>query len=169
MKKNYTYKRISEKDKNQVYNLVDIVYSLERKDFLIPWTKEQLDRFFDEEYSYLYGAYDGDKLIAMTQLFTTKEIEDSYYDILNIERTKSICEVGGFLVFVSYRNQGIMSKLAKMQYDLSINLGYDYIISTAHPDNIESNKILKKIGLELIDTIETESGYLRNVWVKKLK
>lgn len=48
---NFVFKRIFKDDERQVRNLVNNVFeNLERKDFLIPWTEEQMDRFFDGEY-----------------------------------------------------------------------------------------------------------------------
>lgn len=164
----FEFKRICKKDEKQVTTLVNNVFkNLEREDFLIPWTEEQMDRFFDEDYSFLLGAYDGNKLIAMSQIFTPREIEEEYYDILNISKSKSICELGGFLVLSEYRNRKIMTKLGEMSCELINELNFDYIISTVHPENIASNKIVQKLGFELYDTLTTQSGFLRNLYWKK--
>lgn len=169
MMNSFVFKRICKEDEKQVRTLVNNVFdNLERKDFLIPWTEEQMDRFFDTDYSFLLGAYNGNKLIAMSQIFTTREIEEEYYDILNISKSKSICELGGFLVLPKYRNMGIMTKLGKMSCELINALNFDYIISTVHPENIASNKIVQTLGFELYDTLTTQSGFLRNLYWKKL-
>lgn len=165
---NFVFKRIYKEDEKQVRDLVDNVFTnIERKDFLIPWTEEQMDRFFDEDYSFLLGAYDNNKLIAMTQIFTQRDIEQEYYDILNVPKSKSICELGGFLVLSEYRNKGIMAKLSEMSCELIDELNFDYTISTIHPENIASNKIVQKLGFELYDTLTTQSGFLRNLYWKK--
>lgn len=165
----FVFKRIFKEDEKQVRTLVNNVFkNLEREDFLIPWTEEQMDRFFNTDYSFLLGAYDGNKLIAMSQIFTPREIEEEYYDILNISKSKSICELGGFLVLPEYRNKGIMTKLSEMSCELVNELNFDYIISTVHPENIASNKIVQKLGFELYDTLTTQSGFLRNLYWKKL-
>lgn len=164
---NIIFKRINEDDEKQVRTLVNSVFeSLEREDFLIPWTEEQMARFFDEEYSFLLGAYDNNKLIAMSQIFTPKEIEEEYYNILNISKSKSICELGGFLVLPKYRKKGIMQKLAEMSCELINELNFDYIISTVHPENIASNKIVQKLGFDLYVTLTTQTGFLRNLYWK---
>lgn len=167
---NIIYKKIPAKDDSQVRNLINIVFeSLEREDFLIPWTEEQMNRFFNEEYSILFGAYDNEKLIAISQIFTPKEIEEEYYDILKIPKLNGICELGGFLVLPEYRQKGIMTNLAIMTMDYFNGLKYDYIISTVHPENKASNKIVKKLGFELYDTLMTQSGYLRALYWRKGK
>jgi len=147
----------------------NVFENLEREDFLIPWTEEQMNHFFDEDYSFLLGAYDNNKLIAMTQIFTQREIEQEYYDILNVSKSKSICELGGFLVLSEYRNKGIITKLSEMSCELINELNFDYIISTVHPENIASNKIVQKLGFELYDTLTTQSDFLRNLYWKKPK
>lgn len=163
------YKRIYSEDYEQVKNLINVVFeNIERKDFLIPWTQEQMDRFFDDNYSVLFGAYDENKLIAMCQIFTQREIEDEYYDILNISRTKNIGELGGFLVLPEYRNKGIMTNLSKLSCEYLHNMNLDYVISTIHPENNPSNRIIQKQGFKLYDTILTQSGYLRNLYLIKI-
>lgn len=165
----FVFKRIFKEDEKQVRTLVNNVFeNLVREDFLIPWTEEQMGRFFNTDYSFLLGAYDDNKLIAMSQIFTPREIEEEYYDILNVSKSKSICELGGFLVLPEYRNKGIMTKLSEMSCELVNELNFDYIISTVHPENIASNKIVQKLGFELYDTLTTQSGFLRNLYWKKL-
>lgn len=165
----FTYKRIYSEDYNQVKNLINIVFeNIERKDFLIPWTQEQMEHFFDNNYSILFGAYDENKLVAMCQIFTQREIEDEYYDILNIPRSKNIGELGGFLVLPEYRNKGIMTNLSKLSCEYLPNMNLDYLISTIHPENNPSNKIIQKLDFQLYDTILTQSGYLRNLYLKEL-
>lgn len=101
--------------------------------------------------------------------FTPKEIEQEYYDILNISKSKSICELGGFLVLSEYRRKGIMANLTKVTMDLVKELNFDYVISTEHPENIASNKIIKNLGFDFYTTLTTQSGYLRSLYWKKLK
>lgn len=62
---NLTYKKIQEKDKQQLFDLINIVLEgLENKEYFIPYEQWEMDSMFDEEnYAPLYGAYDGDKLV----------------------------------------------------------------------------------------------------------
>lgn len=62
---NLVYKKIEEKDKEQLFKLIDTVLGgLENQEYFIPYEKWELDNMFDEKnYSPLYGAYDGDKLV----------------------------------------------------------------------------------------------------------
>lgn len=62
---NLVYKKIEEKDKEQLLKLIDIVLGgLENQEYFIPYEQWEIDSMFDEKnYAPLYGAYDGDKLI----------------------------------------------------------------------------------------------------------
>ena len=164
------FKRVTKVDATEVFHLVEIVLnSLDRKEFFMPDSDQEKTRFFDENYAYTYGAYKGDKLIAINQIYIEEDSSEEYRKILNIDKAKSICELGGFLVIKEYRGKGIMTKLSKMQYDLAKTLGFDYIVATAHPENIASCKVLEKLGMKLYDTITTSNNYLRNLYVETLE
>lgn len=62
---NLVYKKIEEKDKEQLFKLIDTVLGgLENQEYFIPYEEWELESMFDEEnYAPLYGAYDGDKLV----------------------------------------------------------------------------------------------------------
>lgn len=166
--KKYSFKKMDKKDEKQTRSLVNTVFdTLERDDFLIPWTEEQISRFFDDNYSLMFGAYDDTKLVAMSQIFTPREIEEEYYEILSIPKSESICELGGFLVLPEYRNKKIMTRLSKVAMDYFEKLDYNYIISTVHPENKFSNKIVQKLGFQFYSVLTTQSGFLRNLYWKK--
>lgn len=105
----------------------------------------------------------------MCKIFIPREIEEEYYDILNIPKSKSICELGGALVLPEYRKKEIMTNLSIITMDYFNNLNFDYIISTAHSENIPSNKIVRKLGFELYVTLTTQSGYVHCLYWKKAK
>ena len=163
------YKEISQSDEEQVRKLINIVlWELERKEFFIPYEEWELKKLFDKDYAPLHGCYDGDKLVGMAQLYVDQKMLKEFKEVLGIEEYK-VCELGGDLVLPEYRGKGIMGKLIKMQYELAKKLDFDYIISMAHPDNIGSNKALKRVGLEYIKTDTVANGHLRDIYCKKLK
>lgn len=55
-----------------------------------------------------------------------------------------------------------------MEMKLAKDLGFDYIISMAHPDNIGSCKTLERIGLEFVKETTLSNGFLRRLYMKKL-
>lgn len=87
-KMKFVYKKIEEKDKNKLLDLIDIVLNgLENKEYFIPYEEWELDSMFDENnYGFLYGAYDGEKLVGMAQLYVSQEMLEDFkkeYNLLN--------------------------------------------------------------------------------------
>ena len=164
------YKKIETKDKEQLFKLIDIVLGgLENQEYFIPYEKWEYDSMFDEKnYAPLYGAYDGDKLVGMAQLYVSQDMLADFKKEFGLEKY-TICELGGNLVLPEYRGKGITTKLQKMELELAKQLGFDYIISMAHPDNIGSCKTLEKVGLEFVRETRLSNGFLRKLYMLKLK
>ena len=163
------YKKIEEKDKEQLFNLIDVVLSgLPDQSHFIPYEQWELDSMFDEKnYAPLYGAYDRDKLVGMAQLYVSQDMLKDFKDEFGLSEYK-VCELGGNLVLPEYRGQGITTKLQIMEMELAKDLGFDYIISMAHPDHIGSCKTLERVGLEFVRETTLSNGFLRKLYMKKL-
>lgn len=164
------YKKIEEKDRKQLFKLIDIVLGgLENQDYFIPYEQWEFDSMFDEEnYAPLYGAYDGDKLVGMAQLYVSQDMLDDFKKEFGLEEYM-VCELGGNLVLPEYRGNGITTKLQRIELELAKKLGFDYIISMAHPDNIGSCKTLEKVGLNFVRETKLSNGFLRKLYMLKLK
>lgn len=163
------YKKIEEKDKEQLFNLIDIVLKgLPDQGWFIPYEQWELDSMFDEvNYAPLYGAYDGDKLVGMAQLYVSQDMLDDFKKEFGLTEYK-VCELGGNLVLPEYRGLGITTKLQTIEFNLAKELGFDYIISMAHPDNIGSCKTLERVGLEFVKETKLSNGFLRRLYMKKI-
>lgn len=122
---------------------------------------------FDEDYAPLLGAYDGDKFVAIAQLYVDQEMLKEFKEVLEIS-DKKVCELGGNLVLPNYRGKGLMFKMIQIQREWAKDLGFEYIISMAHTDNIGSLKSLEKLGLEHKKTAEVANSYLRAVYSLKM-
>ncbi len=164
------FKKVTIKDKEQVFKIVDVVLKgLENPAYFIPYEQWELDSFFDEEnYAPLYGAYDGDKLVGIAQLYVSQEMLADFKKEFELEEFK-VCELGGNLVLPEYRGKGITTQLQKIELELAKDLGFDYIISMAHPDNIGSCKTLERVGLEFVKETKLSNGFLRKLYMLKLK
>ena len=164
------YKRIEEKDKEQLFKLIDVVLSgLQNQEYFIPYEDWEFDSMFDEEnYAPLYGAYDGDKLVGMAQLYVSQDMLADFKKEFGLEEYK-VCELGGNLVLPEYRGRGITTKLQTIEFELAKELGFDYIISMAHPDNPSSCKTLEKVGLKFVRETRLSNGFLRKLYMLKLK
>lgn len=167
---NLVYKKIKEKDKEQLFKLIDTVLGgLENEEYFIPYEKWELDSIFDEKnYAPLYGAYSGDKLVGMAQLYVSQDMLADFKKEFELENY-TVCELGGNLVLPEYRGNGITTNLQKMELELAKTLGYDYIISMAHPDNLGSCKTLEKVGLNFVKETRLSNGFLRRLYMLKLK
>ena len=167
---NLIYKKIEEKDKEQLFNLIDIVLKwLPDQAHFIPYEQWKLDSIFDEvNYAPLYGAYDGNKLVGMAQLYVSQDMLSDFKAEFGLTKFK-VCELGGNLVLPEYRGNGITTKLQTMELQLAKDLEFDYIISMAHPDNIGSCKTLEKVGLKFVKETTLSNGFLRKLYMLKLK
>ena len=143
--------------------------SLPDQAHFIPYEQWEFDSMFDEvNYAPLYGAYDGDKLVGMAQLYVSQDMLNDFKDEFELSQYK-VCELGGNLVLPEYRGNGITTKLQTMLIELAKNLDFDYIISMAHPDNIGSCTTLERIGLDFVKETKLSNGFLRKLYMKKLK
>ena len=164
------FKKIEEKDKEQLFSLIDTVLKgLPNPEWFIPYEQWEFDSMFDEvNYAPLYGAYDGDKLVGMAQLYVSQDMLADFKKEFGLTEYK-VCELGGNLVLPEYRGMGITTKLQSMERKLAEQLGFDYIISMAYPDNVSSCKTLEKVGLEFVKETRLSNGFLRKLYMKKLK
>ena len=163
------YKKVEEKDKDQLFNLINIVLNgLENPEYFIPYEQWELEAMFDDKnYAPLYGAYDGEKLVGMAQLYISQDMLSDFKKEFGLE-DYTVCELGGNLVLPEYRGRGITTKLQTIEFKLARQLGFDYIISMAHPDNIGSCKTLERVGLEFVKETRLSNGFLRKLYMKKL-
>lgn len=167
---NIVYKKVEKEDKEQLFNLIDTVLGgLENKEYFIPYEQWELDSMFDDiNYAPLYGAYDGDKLVGMAQLYVSQDMLKDFKIEFGLEDYK-VCELGGNLVLPEYRGRGITTHLQTIEFDIAKKLGFDYIISMAHPNNVGSCKTLERVGLEFVKETRLSNGFLRKLYMKKLR
>lgn len=161
------YREIKVEEKQQVKELINIVLNkLERKEFFMPFTEEELEDMFNKDKIITYGAYDEEKLVGMAQLYFDESYTTEIRNLLNMQNNK-IAEFGGYLVLEEYRNKGIMKHLEDMLISKLKEINYEYAVITVHPDNIASNKATEYTGARIIKT--TNLGeYLRNIYLLKI-
>ena len=121
---NLIYKKIEEKDKEQLFNLIETVLTgLENKEYFIPYEQWEMESMFDERnYAPLYGAYDENKLVGMAQLYVSQDMLADFKKEFGLENF-TVCELGGNLVLSEYRGNGITTKLQTMELELAKRLG----------------------------------------------
>ena len=163
------FRKITEDYKEQLFDLIDKVLSNIPDGHFIPYEQWELDSMFDEQnYAPLLGAFEGDKLVGMAQLYVSQEMMAGFKKDFELEEF-SVCELGGNLVLPEYRGKGITTTLQKMLLEVAKERDFDYIISMAHPDNIASLKTLEKVGLKFYKTMSVANGFNRSLYMLKLK
>ncbi len=105
---------------------------------------------------------------GMAQLYISQNMLKDFKKEFELE-TYKVCELGGNLVLPEYRGNGITTRLQTIELELAKELGYDYIISMAHPENIGSCKTLERVGLEFVKETRLSNGFLRKLYMLKLK
>ena len=160
-------RELTPSDRESFFKLTKtVVYALENKDYLIPMTEEEADATFcDYSKDVVLGAFIDDTLVATLGLFHdirdyTEVLPDNYISLKG-------AEIGEAMVRPDFRRNGFMNQLVEsLQIYIQNNNNLDYILATAHPDNI-SNHLIQKAGFTLLKVFERR-GYTRNMYIKKL-
>ena len=161
------YRKITIEEKESLVNLIDkVLQNLERKEFFIPFTTEEIDMMFDDSKVIAYGAYDNNKLVGTAQLYLSENYVEEIKQILSLD-SNSVAELGGALVLEEYRNKGIMKELSKRLIEEAKNKSIEYIVITVHPENIASNKAFSYTGAKVKQTVNL-GEYLRNIYLLDL-
>ena len=153
-------------DRDSFFKLTKaVVDALENKDFLIPMTKEEADATFrDDSEDVVLGAYLDDKLVATLGLF--HDIRDYAQVLPNNYISLKGAEIGEAMVRPDFRRNGLMNQLVEALQTYIQSSSLDYLLATAHPDNI-SNHLIQKADFTLLKVFERR-GYTRNMYIKKL-
>lgn len=169
MGENIKYRLLTSEDEKKLRELVNtVVGGLERKEFFIPYEDWEYKEMFDEGYAINYGAFDGEKLVAMGQIYVKQEMIEDYKKLLDIE-DKRACELGGALCLKEYRRYGLMFHIMEYLSETAREKEFEYLLTMAHPDNIPSNNLIKKLGLNYIKTETVNGSFLRNLYLKEIK
>lgn len=160
----YIYKQIDKKYLEDYIKLCNsVVETLKNRDFLIPFSNDDIVSLFNDEKTIIYGVFDGDKLIGSAQLNINQEKLINTKDMLGL-CSFNVAELGGYLVLSEYRNQGITKFLEQVLIEVAKNNNIEYIVITVHPDNIPSKKAIEHTKAKFIKTIKL-GNYLREVYL----
>ena len=153
-------------DRDSFFKLTKtVVEALENKDFLIPMTEEEADATFrDDSEDVVLGAFFDGTLVATLGLF--HDIHD-YAEVLQAKYLSlKGAEIGEAMVSPDFRRNGLMNQLVEALQTYIQSSRLDYLLATAHPDNI-SNHLIQKADFTLLKVFERR-GYIRNMYLKEL-
>lgn len=142
-----------------------IANNLQNPKWFIPFSQENLLHTFDEGSSLVvYGAFVGG-VLACISLFDTNWAEFEEVALaIGIDKKRKGAELGGCMVLPSFRGKNLMFEVNKALISVAKEMGIEYFVATAHPDNVASNRSLQKLGMEQKKTIIRCGEYLRNVY-----
>ncbi len=145
----------------------EIVKTLIAPDFLIPMTEEEYDDTYTEQNpDVVYGIFDGDRLVATSSLLHDVRAYASTPELSEVMKHSCI-EIGESMVLPEYRGHDYMLRLNNLIKDEARRQGVEYMLATAHPDNIASNTSLSHLGYKLVKEF-VRSGYRRNLYLLDL-
>ncbi|RBQ30097.1 hypothetical protein [Aliarcobacter vitoriensis] len=151
-----------------IYINQDTKQTLENPDFFIGFfSNNEIDEFLkDDKKAIFYGCLEGEHLIALSGLIF--DVEDFYDELtlLNIKLTDCV-EIGASMTLLSARGKGCMLNINKELIKIAKAKNIKYLLATAHPNNIASNKSLTNLGMKFIKEYKRH-GYLRNLYIKDL-
>ena len=161
-----TIRALTPSDREAFFKLSKVVVeALTNKDWLIPMTEEEADAtFHDNSKDVVLGAFLDDTLVATLGLF--HDIRDYKEELPNEYLSLNGAEIGEAMVRPDIRRNGLMNKLfeALQSYIQSSHL--NFLLATAHPDNI-SNHLIQKSDFTLYKVFDRR-GYTRNMYIKNL-
>ena len=161
-----TIRELTPSDREAFFNLTHaVVDALENKDFLIPMTEEEANATFrNDSEDVVLGAFLNDTLVATLGLF--HDIRDYAEELPNEYRSLNGAEIGEAMVRPDLRRNGLMNNLFETLQSYIHTSNLDFLLATAHPDNI-SNHLILKSGFTLHKVFDRR-GYTRNMYIKKL-
>lgn len=140
----------------------EIVKTLAAPDFLIPMTEEEYnDTYTDENQDVVYGIFDGNRLVATSSLLHDVRTYASNPELSEVLKHSCI-EIGESMVLPEYRGNDYMLRLNNLIKDEAKRQGVEYMLATAHPDNIASNTSLRHLGYTKVKEF-VRCGYRRNL------
>lgn len=142
-----------------------VVEALTNKDWLIPMTEEEADAtFHDNSKDVVLGAFLDDTLVATLGLF--HDIRDYKEELPNEYLSLNGAEIGEAMVRPDIRRNGLMNKLFETLQSYIQSSHLNFLLATAHPDNI-SNHLIQKSDFTLYKVFDRR-GYTRNMYIKNL-
>lgn len=160
-------KKLNKTNQNDFINFNRIIRNnLQNPAWFMPFSEENMLHTFDEGNTLVvYGAF-VDNVLGAISLFDTNVDEFKELSLIaGVSPDKKGAELGGSMVLPDFRGQNLMLDVNNKLIEVAKEMGIEYFVATAHPDNVASNRSLQKLGMQLKTTITRTGGYLRNVYL----
>ena len=158
-------KRLSIDNLPDIRKVTDTVRkSLVNDSWFIPMSDETMDNMFAADTTLsVYGAFDDGVLAAVALIDIDPE---EMLDLVSaMDLPLSACgELGACVVLPDHRGKNLMYLVCRKLISIAQEMGLKYLVASAHPDNIASNRTLQKLGMEHVKTLVRCGGYIRNAY-----
>ena len=138
---------------------------MEHPEWLGNFTKEELIELLNRD-SKLWVYYYNNIPICSMMIIPAREKDINKFG-LNIDY-KVTCDYGPMFVNFDYLGNNLQLQMLKKEDKYSMEKGYNYCVSTIHPDNTFSIVNFIKDGFKFVDTKEFSRG-IRNIYYKELR
>ena len=163
-----TLRQLTEADKNELDLLIqDVEASLPDEKFWLPISKTSKEHFFDNEWTYLLGAFTNGEPVGAAALFFNENEWGESRRTIGIQST-SIAEFGRAMVRSDFRGRGIMNLIATELVKVAKEIPVDYLLATVHPNNVPSQKTVKMMGMEKAGFCVKNGGFERDIFLREL-
>lgn len=125
---------------------------------------------FDPRYQTVFGYYIDGTLAGIGILALPKNSTQSLSSQIGLDENKylHVAHLEVIATNFAFRNQGIAKKLSQAIIKDAKLRGKKYLMSTVHPENISSIRVLKALGMGIVRTIKTYGSKDRHVMVMDL-
>ena len=149
--------------------LSEAVYNkLENKEWYIPMSQENMKTALKNEVFTVVGAIKDGVLAGVSLIDRTREEFAQLSEVAGVGAGKKGAELGACMVLPEYRGNNLMHLMNVELVKLARQSGIEYLVATAHPDNIASNTSLVKLGFKKQAQIIRDGHYLRNSYYMEI-
>jgi len=163
-----TLRCLTPEDRKAHREMSIVIYdALPSKELLIPMTEEEYDDTYREGgEDVVYGIFDDGRLVATSSLLHDVRAYAANSELDEILKHKC-AEIGESMVLPKYRGHGLMLYLNSLIKAEAERQGVEFMLATAHPDNIASNTSLLQLGYHIVREF-TRAGKRRNLHVMRM-
>lgn len=137
--------------------------------WFIPMSDDTMDSMFSASSTLtVYGAFVDNELAAVALIDTDPGEMADLTAVMDLPADTG-GELGACVVLPEHRGKKLMYLVCRELVAAAKEMGLNYLVASAHPDNSASNCSLKKLGMECKTTLTRSGDYLRNAYCLLLK
>jgi RimJ/RimL family protein N-acetyltransferase len=158
-------RKLTSSDKNKLDLLIKSIEStLDNKLWWLPISNKSFDNFFNDDWTYFLGLFEGDELVGASALFFNENEYGETIEHLKMVN-KDIAEIGRCMVLKKYRGKNYMLELNQKLLKIASEHNIKKVIATAHPNNISSQCSLLSLGMSKVGSITKYPNFDRDIFL----